>query len=348
MNGLLNNNNMITVKIIEDKQIWEDFISTRIEANFLQSWYWGEFQGHLGRKIHRTGFYKNDELIGVMLSIEETARRGKYLIVPGGPIINWKNKGLVDIAFSEMKQIAQKSNLSFVRIRPQLVEDVFSKNIFKKQGTRLSPMHLTADLTFQLHVTKPEDELMTNMRKATRYEIRKAEKLNIKVESSKDEKQIKKFYDLQLNTAKRQKFVPFSYKFFSEQFKIFFENDLALIFTATFENKILAQAFIIFYNKEAVYHYGVSTEDGRKYPGAYLLQWEAIKEAKKRGVMKYNFWGVAPIESKSHRFSGVSMFKRGFGGEDIQYLHAHDLVINYPKYILNFIIESVRKRVRKV
>lgn len=338
----------ITIKEIVEKKVWEDFIASREEANFLQSWYWGEFQQRLGRQIHRTGIYKKNKLVGVMLSIEENAKRGKYLIVPGGPIIDWEDQELIDCSFSEMKRIAKQQKLAFVRIRPQVIENENSKKVFEQNGARLSPMHLTADLTYQLDITKSEEELLSNMRKATRYEIRKAEKLGINVTSSKNESNIKKFYELQLNTAKRQKFVPFSYDFFNQQFKTFFENDLALIFTATFEDKVLAQAFIIFYNSEAVYHYGVSTEDGRKYPGAYLLQWEAIKEAKKRGIKKYNFWGVAPIENTSHRFSGVSLFKRGFGGEDVQYLHAHDLIISYPKYIFNFVVESIRKKIRKV
>ena len=209
-------------------------------------------------------------------------------------------------------------------------------------------MHLTADLTSQLDLSPTHEDLLINMRKGTRYEIKKAEKLGIKISSSKDEKQIHNFFELQLETAKRQHFVPFGFNFLNEQFKVFFNEDKALLFTSTFENNILAQAFIIFYGTEAVYHYGVSTEDGRKYPGAYLLQWEAIKEAKKRGLKKYNFWGVAPENSKNHRFAGVSLFKRGFGGEDIQYLHAQDLIINNPKYIVNFIIENVRKKVRKV
>jgi len=92
----------------------------------------------------------------------------------------------------------------------------------------------------------------------------------------------------------------------------------------------------------------VSTEEGRHYPGNYLLQWEAIKEAKKRGMKKYNFWGVAPLDSKDHRFSGISIFKRGFGGEDVQYLHAQDLIINHKKYVITFAIEKIRKFIRKV
>ncbi len=338
----------ITIKSIEDKKEWEDFLRQHEEANFLQSWYWGEFHEKFGKKIQRSGFYQNNNLIGVTLSIVEHAKRGKYLTIPGGPVIDWKNKKLVNLAFSEMKKIAMANSCSFVRIRPQLLENEFSLNLFKQQNCRKAPMHLTADLTSQLDITKTEEELLANMRKGTRYEIRKAEKLGIKVTTSKDEEQIKPFYEWQLQTAKRQNFVPFSYDFFSAQFRVFFKIDKALIFTSTYEDKILAQAFIIFYNSEAVYHYGVSTEDGRKYPGAYLLQWEAIKEAKSRGIKKYNFWGVAPIDDKDHRFAGVSLFKRGYGGEDVQYLHAHDLVVNPSRYLLNFIVESIRKRMRKV
>jgi lipid II:glycine glycyltransferase (peptidoglycan interpeptide bridge formation enzyme) len=338
----------ITLKIVENKKEWEDFLKLHEEANFLQSWYWGVFHSNLKKEIQRIGFYDNGNLIGVMLTIVESARRGRYLTIPGGPIIDWGNKELVKKAFFEMRKIAIKNNCIFVRIRPQLLENEFSKKIFKKNKCIKAPMHLTADLTHQLDITKSEEELMSQMRKATRYEIRKAEKVGIKIEISKDEKKIKEFYKLQLNTAKRQKFVPFSYKFFNEQFKVFFEVDKALIYTAVFENKILAQAFIIFYGSEAVYHYGVSTEYGRRYPGAYLIQWEAIKEAKIRGMKKYNFWGVAPEGNKAHRFAGVSLFKRGFGGEDVQYLHAHDLIINKIRYALNYFVEFVRRKSRRV
>lgn len=338
----------IVANLITDKKEWENFLASHEEANFLQSWYFGEFHERLGKTINRTGFYSGKNLCGIMLSVEEKAKRAKYLTIPGGPIIDWKNKELVKKVFSEMKKIGKDSNCVFVRIRPQLIENEFSKQIFKENSCINSPMHLTADLTTQLDITKPDEELLSNMRKATRYEIRKAEKLGIKITSSKDEKDVKQFYNYQLQTAKRQKFVPFSYAFLDNQFDTFFKENKALLYTAKFEKKILAQAFVIFYGNEAVYHYGIGTEEGRKYPGAYLLQWEAIKEAKRRGLKKYNFWGVAPQENKNHRFSGVSLFKRGFGGEDVQYLHAQDLVINIPRYIVNFIIENIRKRARRV
>lgn len=338
----------ITVKEIKNRDLWENFLFGHTEANFLQSWYWGQFHQNLGNPIKRTGFYLNDKLLGVMLSVVESAKRGRYLTVPGGPIIDWENSGLVKRFIEEIKDIARWEKCVFIRVRPQLESNDFSAKIFAENGFRGAPMHFHAELTSRLDITKSEDELIVQMRKTTRYEIKKAISIGIKVTSTKDWGAIKDFYNLQIETAKRQKFVPFSYKFLYEQFKVFSQEDKSLLYRAEFEGKLLSQAFVIFYGHEAVYHYGASTEEGRKYPGAYLIQWEAIREAKKRRLTRYNFWGVAPLDDPKHRFYGVSVFKRGFGGQDFAHLHAQDLVIDSSRYTINSIIENVRKITRHV
>lgn len=338
----------IEIKEINDLETWENFLSQNSDASFLQSWYWGEFHQLLNNKIKRIGFYKKSKLVGIMLSIEEKAKRAKFLTVPGGPIIEWENEDTVTAFINEIKKQAKENRCVFVRVRPQLRSDDFSKNIFKKNKFTDAPLHLHAELTSRLNIDKPEDEILANMRRSTRYEIKKAINEKIKVEVSSNPKLLKQFYDLQIETSKRQGFVPFSYNFLKEQFDVFAKNNLALLYTSRLDNKILAQAFVIFYGNEAVYHYGASTEEGRKHPGSYLIQWEAIKEAKKRGKKIYNFWGVAPENERQHRFSGLSIFKRGFGGDDYQYLHAQDLAINSLRYLAVKIFEETRKKMRRL
>ena len=371
---------IIKTKDITDKKEWEGFLSKHPEANFLQSWYWGEFYSNLGNKIQRTGFYIQEShtysssdpsadgesrslssrlartiikhvaprLVGVMLSVVENAKRARYLIVPGGPIIDWKNTELVNAFVLEIKKIAIANDCVFARVRPQLESSQVAKNIFKQNGFINAPMHLHAQLTSQLDITQAEETLLSQMRKTTRYEIRKAISQGIKITSSKDPIAIKKFYELQIETAKRQKFVPFSYEFLNVQFKTLSRGNHALLYEAWLGKSLLAQAIIIFYNREAVYHYGASTDEGRKYPGAYLIQWKAILEAKKQGMTRYNFWGVSLIDKPNHRFYGLSLFKRGFGGQDVEYLKAQDIVINYPRYIINYVVERIRKTIRNV
>lgn len=337
-----------TTKLITDKNIWELFLNAHPEANFLQSWWWGQFHATLGNDIQRIGFFRGEKLTGVMLSVVESARRGRYLTVPAGPIIDWEDKELMLHFMSAMKEIAKAHNCAFIRVRPQLPDTDESRRLFRNLGFRPAPMHLHAQLTHQLDITKSEDELLSGMRKSTRYEIRQAQKQGVVIKSSKNPEDILSFYNLQLETAKRQGFVPFSLKFLQNQFAVFAQNNQAILYSAYSNKTVLAQAFIIFYGSEAVYHYGASTEEGRKIPGTYLIQWEAIREAKRRGMKRYNFWGVAREHETYHRFYNLSVFKRGFGGVDVAYLPAQDLVIDPIRYAVNFLIESFRKKVRNV
>ncbi len=339
----------IIVKQVENQEEWEAFIATHPEANFLQSWYWGVYNESLGKTVFRSGFYVSDQLVGVMLAVVETARRARYITVGGGPILDWDNQGLVDCMDKEIRRIGRTSRAVFARVRPQLLNTPANRSLFAQQGFKPAQMHLHAELTSQLDITLPEDQLRNNFRKNTRYELKQAKKRGIKISCTADPEAIDAFYELQLETAKRHGFVPYSKQYLKEQFAVFAAAGKALLYSAyTSDNQLIAQAFVIFYNQEAAYHYGASSVLGRTEPGAYLIQWEAIREAKKRGMTRYNFWGVVGLTHTSHRFYGVSVFKRGYRGEDVEYLHAQDLVFNWYKYFPNLAIEYYRKRIRRL
>ena len=112
---------MVETRAITDQKVWEDFVATRPEANFLQSWYWGEFHQQIGKKVYYSGIYDAGKLAGTMLSIVEDARRGRYLTVPGGPIIDWQNPELVEASVNEMHHLGKLEKCVFVRVRPQIV-----------------------------------------------------------------------------------------------------------------------------------------------------------------------------------------------------------------------------------
>ena len=337
----------IEYKEINEKDIWENFVINN-HGNFLQSWYWGDLNEGLGNKIIRYGYFQNNKLIGICQLIRELSKRANYVVISAGPIINWDNQSLIEVFKQSVINFAKENNCVFIRCRPQQIDSQKIRSIFKTMGYRSAPMHLEAELTLQINLNQSEDQLLSQMRKQTRYEIKKAIKLGIDIKISNDPSGIKLLYDIQLQTAKRQHFIPFSYQRLHQQFKIFGQNNYVKLYSAYFKDKLLAMALVIFYNHEAVYHYGASTIDGRNYPGAYLIQWQVIKDAKKQGCQIYNLWGVAPENQKSHRFYNLSVFKRGFGGEEVNYLHAQDLVINKPRYLINWVIETARRKMRKL
>ena len=159
---------------------------------------------------------------------------------------------------------------------------------------------------------------------------------------------IDEFCKLEKLHAERQKYVAFSAGFLKKQFEAFREGDEVMIYTAKKDGEILAQNFMIFYGAEASYHYGVSSELGTKYSAAPLLHMEAMREARKRGCVRYNLWGIVGTEETNHRFYGVSEFKRSFGCDEIKYTPAHDMILKPLAYQKTKLVESVRKKIRRV
>jgi len=337
----------LNFEYIADKNIWEQNIKSFHEANFLQSWNWGVFQEAMGKIVTRLLVRREESLVAMAQLVKETAKRGTYITIAGGPLLNWDDEEIVSQTFGEIKRIAKEQAAVFIRFRPQALNSEKLRDTVKKLGAVVSQMHLTADLTLQLDLSYSEEEILQKMRKNTRYSIKKAGKDGIVTVFSKDKNDIKQFCDFQNDLAKRHRFVPFSYDFLFNQFSAFLGDDQVLLIHSFKDDILLASAFIIFYNSEAVYHYGISTPENGKLPGSYACQWAAIREAKKRGITKYNFWGIAPEEEKNHRFTGVSIFKRGFGGGEVQYLPSHDIPLS-AKYNLTSSFEFLRKKMRKL
>lgn len=338
------------MKIVDgvDQAEWDGFVSAREEANFLQSWDFYEFHRARGKKVMRRLVLEGDKIVGAYAGVVETAKRGTYMAMAGGPIIDWSKKTLVKAVFEDIKKWALAEKCVFVRVRPQLPESEESLALMKEMGLKRAPMYLSVEYAGVLDLRKSEEEILAGASQGFRRKLRKAAKAEITVETSSDPAIVKTFYELEVRHAKRQGFVAFSESFLTRQFEAFAKDNEVLMYIARKDGEILAMNFMIFYGAEASYHYGVSSELGTRYSAAPLLHLEAMREARKRGMTRYNLWGIVGLEEKSHRFYGVSEFKRSFGCEELKYTPAHDMILDNRRYQLDRLVETVRKKIRKV
>jgi lipid II:glycine glycyltransferase (peptidoglycan interpeptide bridge formation enzyme) len=341
------------VKPIDDKAAWEAFVLASNPQTFLQSWNWGETNRYVGRKIFRLGFYDVDTLVGVCLAIKEPARRGPHLLIPAGPVIDWDNRSLVDFAIKALRDLAFREGAWFIRVRPELHDTPENHALFGGLGFRPAPMHVHAENTWVLDITPPDPEtLLMGMRKTTRNLVRRStqrtEGLTIRTSSAPQD--IATLDKLQEETVDRHHFVGFSDKLFEGQIKTFGEDDQARLFITEYNGEAMVAAIIIFYGEGAYYHHSGSSDKARDIYASYFTQWKIIEEARRRGLKFYNFWGVspnAPNEDPSQRFHGVTVFKTGFGGKRVDWLHAHDLPAS-PLYYLTFAFETLRRIRRRL
>jgi lipid II:glycine glycyltransferase (peptidoglycan interpeptide bridge formation enzyme) len=346
------------VSEIKEKNIWEGFLLNCKEKTFLDSWNWGEFQKMMGDKIWRLGIFKNSDLISIASVIKIKAKRGSFLFSPHAPVLRDQIKDyrfqILDNLVEELKKIAKEEKTSFVRISPIWIRSKENIKVFKDLGFLEAPIHMHPELTWELDITPPEDRLLMQMRKTTRYLIRQAQKNpDVKIEKSQKLEDVKKFNKLYQATVDRHHFVPFSLDYLKNEFSAFLPDNQAVLLLGNYKEELIASAIIIFWQGIAFYHQGASSLKYPKIPVSYLLQWEAIREAKNRDCQIYNFWGIAPDDKKPHRnpfgilrgkhpWAGLTLFKTGFSGYKKEYVKTQDLPLS-SRYFINYLIEISRR-----
>lgn len=329
------------IKEIENKKEWEDFLLDCQEKSFLQSWNWGEFNKLMGSKIWRLGVYDKGKLVSVALVVKIQAKRGTFLQIQHCLSIS-------ETLLNKLKEIAKEESCGCIRVAPLLERNKENKKLFQDLGFRDSPMHASAyEATWKLDLTLTEEELLKNMRKTTRYLIRQAQKdTNIETLRRWSLNDVDIFYQIHQEVVKIQKFTPFSLKYLKNEFSAFLPDDRVSLFFGKYQGEIIAATYVIFWSNIGFYHHAALLPKYHKIPIAYLLQWEAIREAKRRGCVLYDFWGyVNPKENPKHPWAGPTLFKMGFGGRTCEYVKTQDLPLS-KKYFLTYVFEKLRRTKR--
>ncbi|MDD3887636.1 MAG: peptidoglycan bridge formation glycyltransferase FemA/FemB family protein [Patescibacteria group bacterium] len=326
------------------------------KASMLQSFDWGEFQKMVGRKIWRIGLEENGELIASALIVKMDLNRSlNYLYCGRGPVIrnnqDTRNKQIqnfksqIQNLFDEIKKIAIEEKSMFLRIDPDWNLDEVNIKFLESMGFKKAKKEVQPKDTWILDLSKNEEELMSGMHGKARYNIRLAQKKDIKVNRYSDINEIKntkfeEFWKILEKTSVRDKFGLHPKDYYIKQLEYFGKKDFINLFLAELNGKVVAGIIVSFWGDTAVYMHGASDYEFRKYMAPNVLQWEGIKEAKARGCRYYDFWGIAPTNKliiqteKVEDWEGISRFKRGFGGFEKNYIGAWDLVYRKGLYFL--------------
>lgn len=328
--------------IIDDVSTWEWFVLRHSSQALFQSWTWGEIQKKTGASVARYGLYDGEILKGVAQVVLVKAKRGSFLHVRHGPIIEGYSPKLWTYMIDSLKAEAKKQRCLFLRISPLIPDDADSQKLFHELHTVPAAIHrMDGEYCWVLDLDAAPDVLLSGMRKTIRYEVKHGQKEGVEVFSTTDPKNLSAFFDLYAQTSTRQGFVP--HNGIREEFELFSKAKQAMLYLGKHEGTTTAAAIILYYGNQAIYHHGASIRS--KTPVSSVVQWEAILDAKKRGMKVYNFWGIAPESSLKHPWRGITLFKKGFGGREVRYSHAQDIPIS-PLYIIPRTIETVRRLMR--
>ncbi len=212
------------------------------------------------------------------------------------------------IPFEGIKKLAKKYKPLQIQIQPLKIEPGFKKYGYKLSG---GGGHVTK--TLRIDLTQSKKKFFSQMKKDARYGIKRAEKGTVQIIKLTN---LEKFHQVWRKSVGWRRYVP-SFKTLKRLKKAFGKK--AFFLTSQHQNKIIAGTIILTTNNRAYYYYAFTSKEGRKKFGQYLLVWEAIKLAKKRGCKIFDFEGIYDERFPIKDWQGFSHFKKSFGGKEIEY-----------------------------
>lgn len=323
---------------------YENFVLNHADPGFFQSSVFGEFQKSLPyRGKSWTLLAQQASCLAIKIKLPLNFC---WFWVPYGPLVQQEvgdQQSMVKI-FEDIKKIAKEERAIFARIEPPCHPEPVERwhKICAKAGFHSAPARTryTPEHTLILNLDKTEDEILAQMKPKGRYNIQVAKKHGIVVEritgADVDENILNNFYAILQKTGARDEFGIHPKYFYKNLLEIFGAQKMADLFLAkTPDGKTIAGIIVVYYKDTATYYYGASDYEHRNLMAPYLLQWEAICGARRRGMKYYDFLGIAPEGTrKDHPWAGVTEFKKKFGGREIIYPKAFDIIYKPAFYKL--------------
>ena len=293
--------------------------------SFLQTEQWLEFQKSIGRK----GWRFNDGKVIANIIRHDLPFGKNYLYIPHGPEINVGEvtgglRNELNQFLTFVRKIAQENKSIYLKIEPlsdSVIELIYPAG-FKKSNKELQPKR-----TVVIDLKQSDDDLLSNLHHKTRYNIKVAEKNGITVKPSFD---IDIFWKLLQSTTKRDKFSSHTKDYYEKLLNFFNEGEIKTDLILALQNdKPLAAAIILTCANSAYYLHGASDYEARKLMAPHKLHWGIIQYLKKNGLKYYDLWGI-----NAHKWPGVTRFKLGFDGREIEYPGSFDLTFSKLWYFI--------------
>ncbi|MFW6110301.1 MAG: lipid II:glycine glycyltransferase FemX [Patescibacteria group bacterium] len=270
------------------------------------------------------------------------------------PVLN-KNIGYClrvdpeNIDWRVLRETAKENNCSVIRFDcPNIIKrklDPKETNEDKEERRQLtsqeklflqscvkSPRNSFAKKTVLIDISPSKDQILTNMKSKTRYNIRYARRKGIRVKNESNKEGLEKFIYLQRQTATREDFFVHPDNYYRTLWKYLAPKEMAHIMIAYHEDdpEPLTANMFFTYNQILYYPYGGTSLKKRNLQHSARTMWKGICLGKKYDCTIFDMWGAT--DNKNDDWWGFTRFKLGFGGDIYEFIDSYDLVINPAVY----------------
>ncbi len=258
---------------------------------------------------------------------------GFYLYAPYGPLVTKElNENLI---ITELLTYIKEQYRAawFIRFEP--------KQSLPLPG--IATQRIQPSKTLVTDLTQTAEELLAGMHPKTRYNIKVAKKHSVEV-THESAKNLNDINTLLTQTSDRQNYHSYPAHYYSALIN-FLSNEPAHdcqlhIYQAYLHDELLATAVMIDHGAIRTYLFGGSNDNRRNVMAPYALHFQAMQDVKVAGIKSYDWWG---IETATGKLPGFVQFKLRWGGEQITYPPAIDIVLKRGWYSLYKILRFINR-----
>ncbi len=177
---------------------------------------------------------------------------------------------------------------------------------------------------------RPEVEIIrASFRKTTRAEIRRAGESGVEISEGHDEESREKFLRLYRSMAREKQFAPDQDAHMRQVLSWMATSPKrGVLLCASFEGELLGGVVALRAASRSWYVWGATKKHAAVNVG-HLLQWEAMKWAKRQGCLEYDLGGY-----REGATDGPALFKRGFSETVVRFLPVFRFVTDSLRYPL--------------
>ena len=312
-----------------DAQAWDAFVAAADLGSYLQLSGWAQVKAVNGWSAVR--IEERDAPAG-RVGAQVLVRRPAplpwgFAYAPRGPVATTWTPASIQAFTAALRRDLPKSagRVSHVRIDPEIQadgphdRDGARRRALRDAGWRAATP-IQPNSTRIIDLRADEETLQADMRKKWRQYVNRARKAGIRVVDAEGDR-LGDFYRIYRDTAERAGFLIRTEAAYRDVWDAFRPGGNArLLFAETADGEPQATLFLVRAGPRVVEPYGGMTQAGAESRANYLLKWEAIRSSRERGATSYDLWGLAT--------GGIAHFKTGFGGREVHYIGAWDLVLD--------------------
>jgi lipid II:glycine glycyltransferase (peptidoglycan interpeptide bridge formation enzyme) len=314
-----------------DEAAWEAFLAASGSPSHLQSSGWAATKRGNGWTAFRVAAAAaapdgGTRLVGGQVLIQRPrpvpwgmGYLGRGPVTADGTL----DRAAITAITGRLRQAGKQHRLGYVRMEPEIeAGDGRVERELIRAGWKRAP-HVQPERSLIIDLAQEEATILAGMHRKTRQSITKSERLGVRIVDA-DGGRLPAFYAIHADAMRRAGIAARAERTFTELWAILAPRGQArLLFAeATDTAEPIAALLLVSCGRRVVDLYGGTTEEGGKRRANYLLKWEALKRSKAAGFTEYDLWGLPR--------AGIEQFKSGFGGREVDYIGAWDLVISTP------------------